>query len=110
MQTTNDPNTKVYNTRYELTERVESGTKHDQTDLGDLAKIFFKEVRGVVQVQMAAYAVMITKAPLFDWVEIDCGVQGILRMFVASQKQLKNLDVEPIHTVSGPPSTGAQVS
>lgn len=104
-QHTQDPNTKVYHTRYELTDKSESGMRGDDAELSEMGRLFLG-IRGVVQVQMSTYVLLITKAPLFDWGEVEPAVGIILNLFVTSQRQLGDvplkLVVEPLVGVPQP--------
>jgi hypothetical protein len=45
-------------------------------------------IRGVTQVHILPYALLVTKAPLFLWDEVDDKVTDILKGFARSQRLL----------------------
>lgn len=90
IQSTQDPNTKAYHTRFELAEAVESGVRGDSTGLGEFGNMIL-EMRGVVQVQVSSYLILVTKAPLFNWEEIENSVTDLLKIFAISMRQLENV-------------------
>jgi hypothetical protein len=91
-QPTNDPNTNAYHTRYILSGTPESGSRGAVDDLGEFGRLIL-DIPGVVQVHVQAYVLLVTKAPLFDWDEVDSEVTKILVLFAASQKQLDGVDL-----------------
>ncbi len=86
-QNTTDPNVKVYHTRCQLSEGREIGIRGEAAELGELGQIFLR-IRGITQIQVFPYILMITKAELFQWDEISPGVEKILGELVKSQRQL----------------------
>jgi hypothetical protein len=93
VQLTNDPNVWVYHTRFELADKPETGVRGCSEEVGAFGNLIL-EIRGVVGVQVGPYILLVTKAPLFDWVEIDPSVQEILKTFARSQKQIEDVRVE----------------
>jgi len=88
VQPTNDPNMKAYNTRFEMASAPESGSRGNSDELGEFGRLILN-IRGVAQVHVCAYVMLVTKAPLFEWNEIDPDIEKLLRMFAISQRQLE---------------------
>jgi hypothetical protein len=65
VQPTQDPNVKAYHTRYEL---------------GEFGLLML-EIRGVTQVHVMPYLLLITKGQMFEWDEISPKVEDILKGF-----------------------------
>ena len=86
-QSSNDPNIMVFHTRFEMSEGPEAGTRGHACELGEFGQLFL-EIRGVSQVHVTPYVLLITKAQLFEWDEITPSVTAILEQFVRSQKPL----------------------
>lgn len=89
VQPTSDPNVKAYNTRFEMVSVPETGHRGCASELSDFSQILL-EIRGITQVYVGAYVLLVTKAPLFQWCEIDGSVTDLLKHFVVSQKQLED--------------------
>ena len=87
VQHTTDPNVKVYNTRVELTGKPEVGFRGCADEVGAFANLVL-EIDGVTQVQLGSYVLIVTKAPLYSWDEVQPKVRGLLETFVISQRQL----------------------
>ena len=93
VQLTNDPNVWVYHTRFELASGLESGVRGCSEEVGAFGKLIL-EIGGVVQVNLGPYMLLVTKAPLFKWPEIDPIIQEILKTFAISQRQIKDAHAE----------------
>ena len=89
VQPTDDPNIKAYHTRFEMSSGPESGTRGNEESLSDFGRLIL-EIRGVSQVRVTPYVLLVTKAMLFSWGEILPKVEDILRGFVQSQKLISN--------------------
>lgn len=89
VQQTNDPNVLVYHTRFELASAPEMGLRGCEEEVGAFGKLIL-EIRGVVQVHVGPYMLLVTKAPLFEWPEIDPSVQDILKSFAKSQRLMED--------------------
>ena len=87
VQNTNDPNVRAYHTRFEMSPTPECGARGSAQELGEFGALFL-EIVGVAQVQVSPYILLVTKAPLYAWDEIDPGVVAILKMAEISQRQL----------------------
>lgn len=87
VQSTSDPNSRAYHTRFELSSKPETGMRGCSEELGAFGNLVL-EVRGVVQVCVGPYVLLVTKAPLFEWDEVDASIQEILKTFVISQRQI----------------------
>ena len=94
VQLTNDPNAWVYHTRFELASGFESGARGCSEEMGAFGKLIL-EIRGVVQVHLGPYMLLVTKAPLFTWPEIDPSIKEILKTFAISQRQIEDMHAEP---------------
>lgn len=88
VQGTENPNVRAYHTRFEMSSSPECGIRGGNNDLGAFGEIVLA-IRGVVTVQVMPYVLLVTKALLFDWPEIDVEVQKILIEFAKSQNQLE---------------------
>lgn len=88
VQSTSDPNAKVYHTRFELSSGPESGIRGASAEVGEFGNLVL-DIRGVVQVAVCPYVMLVTKAPLFEWGEIDPRVEDLLRGFAVSQHLLE---------------------
>lgn len=87
VQPTTDPNVKVYHTRFEMSSGPECGSRGNSEELGAFGNLVLA-IPGIAQVHVCPYALMITKAPLFEWSEIDPLVEDLLKEFVISQRQI----------------------
>jgi len=91
VQPTENPNCRVYNTRYELSSVPERGYRGCPGELGAFGQLVL-EVDGVVQVTIGPYVLVIDKAPLFSWEDVEGykdsegGVLFLLSEFVRSQR------------------------
>lgn len=101
IQGTPDPNTKAYHTRFELSEINQSGIRGsydaepdraNTAELGEFGKLILS-MKGVVMVQIGTYVLLVTKAPLFEWSEVDPEIQSILKMFAVSLRQLNEVEL-----------------
>jgi hypothetical protein len=88
VQNTTDPNVRGYHTRFGMVDAPESGSRGNSAELGAFGSLFL-DIRGVAHVQVGPYILLITKAPLFSWQEIDPEVVKILKMAVTSQRQMQ---------------------
>ena len=86
VQPTTDPNMRAYHARFEMSGGPEVGTRGNSEELGEFGRLVL-EIRGVAQVHVCSYVMLVTKAPLFEWSEIGPEVERLLRMFAASQRQ-----------------------
>ena len=94
VQPTNDPNVKAYHTRFSLSDGPEVGTRGCSDDVGAFGNLIL-EIRGIAQVHVGPYVLLVTKAPLFEWAEIDPSIQEILKTFAISQKQIEDAHANP---------------
>jgi len=79
VQMTQDPNVRAYHTKVELTEKqAESGAKGATDEVGELSKMIL-EIRGVERVIMTPYTVLVGKAQLFGWEEVEPAVLDLLK-------------------------------
>ena len=95
VQPTEDPNMKAYHTRFEMSSGPEEGTRGNSPDLGEFGNLILS-TRGVIQVRVCPYILLVTKAPLFEWKEIDPEIEQILKHFAFSQRQLSEANVEQV--------------
>lgn len=100
-QQTENPNVKVYHTRFEMCSGPESGTRGDCDKLGPFGQIVLL-ISGVVKVDVCPYILVVTKATLYDWQEISPVVDQILSDFSKSQKQLAQVAEEIANEQVGP--------
>ena len=98
VQPTNDPNAMVYHTRFELSSESEMGMRGCLNDVGEFGSLILK-IRGIVQVFVNPYLLLVVKSPAFNWVEIDPNVQDILKMFAISQRQIEDALANPAPSV-----------
>ena len=94
VQPTNDPNVKVYHTRFELSSGPEVGARGCSDEMGAFGNLIL-EIRGIAQVHVGPYVLLVTKAPLFEWSEIDPSIQEILKTFAISQRQIEDAHANP---------------
>lgn len=87
VQATEDPAVRAYHTRFEMTSAPEFGSRGCDDQLGEFGRLMLG-IRGVTQVHILPYAMLITKAPLFLWDEVDDKVTDILKGFARSQRLL----------------------
>ena len=88
VQATDEPDMRVYNVRYELTEAAaEDGCRGRIDGLGAFGKLLVG-IRGVEVVRVQPYRFFISKAVMFEWSEIDPHVMSIVETLVASQRML----------------------
>lgn len=87
VQPTSDPNMKAYHTRFEMSSGPEQGSRGNFDELGEFGRLFLK-IKGIVQVHVCPYTLLVTKASLYEWPEIDPDVIKILRHFAISERQL----------------------
>ena len=99
VQPTNDPNTKAYHTRFELSSGPEVGAKGYSDNVGAFGNLIL-EIRGVAQVHVGPYVLLVTKAPLFEWSEIDPSIQEILKTFALSQRQIEDAHANPASSIN----------
>lgn len=113
VQLTNDPNVWVYHTRFELVSAPEVGLRGCVEEVGAFGRLIL-EIRGVVQVNVGPYMLLVTKAPLFAWPEIDPSIQAILKTFAMSQRQIEDAHAESpfanIDRVEGRESSDSRVA
>ena len=104
VQPTGDPHSKVYHTRTELVETSEAAHRSDRSNASAFGSMFL-DIDGVISVAIGPYLLMVTKAPLFDWAEIDFKVESILTQFVKASQGMKNADTskaEPAPRIERP--------
>ena len=89
LEMTNDPNIRVYHTRFELCSTFEEGSRGSSGELSEFSNLML-EIRGVAHVRLLPYVLMIFKAPLFDWTEVEPKVIDLLSSFAKSQEELLN--------------------
>ena len=94
VQPTNDPNVKVYHTRFELSSGPEVGARGCSDEMGAFGNLIL-EIRGIAKVHVGPYVLLVTKAPLFEWSEIDPSIQEILKTFAISQRQIEDAHANP---------------
>jgi hypothetical protein len=87
VQSTQDPNVKAYHTRYEMSSGHEAGVRGSSDELGEFGLLML-EIRGVTQVHVMPYLLLITKGQMFEWDEISPKVEDILKGFAKSQRLL----------------------
>jgi hypothetical protein len=87
VQATNDPDVKAYHTRFELSSGPEVGSRGCDESVGEFGRLVLA-IPGVAQVHVCPYILLITKAPLFEWAEIEPVVLQILKEFARSQADL----------------------
>lgn len=92
VQVTSDPNTRAFNTTFEMVEKPESAVRGQENRLSEFGRLFLV-IKGVVQVQVGTYLLLVTKAPLFDWELIQPQVKDILNTFARSQEQLRDVSI-----------------
>jgi hypothetical protein len=97
-QPTEDPNVRVYNAAFTLVDVTEHavrgiGSVVPDQELSEFTKLILA-VDGVQQADIAPYAMMITKAALFDWAPIHDGISAILAGVAASRVMMANIDEE----------------
>ena len=100
-QVTNDPNIKGFHTRFQMADAPEMGLRGDSSGLGAFGNLVL-EIRGIVQIHVCPYVLLVTKAPLFSWDEVEPQVIGLLKQAVASQRQMHD-------AVENPTSSGDRV-
>lgn len=88
VQNTNHPDTVVYHTKFEMVSETVAASRGDASELSGIPEMVLS-IRGVMKVAVYPYLLSVTRAPMFDWKDIRPSVEEILRMFAASQKQLK---------------------
>ncbi len=97
MQLTADIGMRLYNVRYELTERAaEDGCRGAIEDLGEFGKLIMK-IRGIEVIRVQPYRMFVSKAALFLWEDIEPEVISLLTSFDASQGLLVADYAEYIH-------------
>lgn len=94
VQNTTDPNVKAYHTHFELSDRIELGARGSSEEMSEFGRLVLG-IRGIAQVYLGPYVLVITKAPLFDWSEIDPPIQSILSTFAISQRQIEDAHGDP---------------
>jgi hypothetical protein len=85
IQPTENPNMRVYNTRYELSSSPEQGYRGASPELSEFGKLILA-IDGVVSVTLGPYVLLVTKAPLFVWNEVEPKVVEILSELARSQR------------------------
>ena len=85
IQPTSDPNQRVYNVRFEMASSPQQGYRGNCPELGPFGQLVLA-IEGVVQVAIGPYVLLVTKAPLFSWNEVEPGVVHLLSEFVRSQR------------------------
>lgn len=81
------PDVAIFHCRGELTKRTCFGVRGEGGRFPTLAHEILR-MRGVVAVTVAPYAVAVSKAPLFDWSEIEGRVMALLSSFVMGEGKL----------------------
>ena len=90
VQATTDPNMKVYHTRFEMSSGPEAGSRGDDEQVGGFGQLVLA-IQGVSQVRVCPYILMVTKAPLFTWDEVEPNVVKLLKEFGRSQLELETI-------------------
>jgi len=85
IQPTENPDCRVYNTRYELCSAPERGCRGEPSELGEFGCLVL-DFRGVVSVTLLPYMMIVIKAPLFHWEEVEPKILELLSDFVRSQR------------------------
>lgn len=93
-QPTSDPNVKIFHTRFEMSAGPEEGTRGNDAELGAFGQMIMSQVRGISQLHVTPYILMVTKALLYEWEEILPHVEDLLKEFARSQKTLDDFDVD----------------
>jgi hypothetical protein len=88
-QPTNDPNIKVWHSRYQMTSGPEAGSRGSDEFLGEFGRLLL-DIEGVAEVQVIPYTALVKKAVLFEWDEVGPRVELVLGEFVRSQRQLRD--------------------
>lgn len=96
VQTTEEPCMRVYNVKYELTEKAaEDGCRGRVDELGSFGQLLC-QIRGIEVVRVQPYRFFVSKAVMFSWDEIQPHILDLLQSLTASQKLLvENLDEVP---------------
>jgi hypothetical protein len=76
-QPTHDPDTRVYHVKDRITD-IRIAAAAGDSDVSDLAQIFL-DIDGVSGVRIDPYLVLISKAPLYEWDEVEGRVLDILK-------------------------------
>ncbi len=85
MQQTADVSMRLYNVRYELTEKAaEDGCRGAVDDLGEFGKLIMR-IRGIEVIRVQPYRMFVSKAAMFLWEDIEPEVISLLTSFDASQ-------------------------
>ena len=98
MQQTEDPNTLVYHTKFEMTDVNQSAVRGNSFDLCEFGELVLS-IRGVAKISVYPYLLAVTRAPMFNWDEIRPKIENLLKHFVISQRQLEDAlkpDVAPL--------------
>ncbi len=90
VQPTNDPNVQAYHTRFEMSSGPESGTRGNSEEMGAFGNLIL-DIKGIAQLHICPYIMLVTKGPLFEWSEIEPEIKKILASFAISQRQLQDV-------------------
>jgi len=94
VQPTENPDIRAYNTRIELSSKPEAGMRGCSEGLGEFGQLVL-DIRGVMHVFVNSYVMLVTKASLFDWCEIDPSIQDLLKGLVISQRLIDDAHAHP---------------
>jgi len=88
-QPTNDPNMKAYHTRHVIASVAESGRRGTAEITSEFGSLLLN-IDGVIQYHICPYVILITKANLFTWEEVEPKVNDLLVSYILSQRQLES--------------------
>jgi hypothetical protein len=77
---------RAWNSRYELVvgQSGEAALKYATTEQHSQLLKDILDVRGVESVRILPYVLLVSKAALFEWKEIECHVERLIRWHVTS--------------------------
>ena len=88
---TSDPNCRVYHTRFEISTEGLQGSRGDpsKSTLSALGSMVLR-MDGIIHVVEQNYMLMVMKAPLFSWDEVEPPIVNLLLGVSDSNESLRN--------------------